>query len=121
MCHVLPVLCIGHSHACPSMVVVMIGLNTQVGLVLTINCYLLQTCFDRPLASYGTKVVLFGDHLQQNQKQVHYYHCIENNIQSQVPGFDGCPINLDSPIILGVFWGTSLQDLCFHVLLLSLS
>lgn len=68
MSHVLPVLCIGHSHACPSMVAVMIGLNTQVGLVLTINCYLHHMHFDRPPASYGTKVVLFCDHLQPKPK-----------------------------------------------------
>lgn len=68
MSHVLPVLCIGHSHACPSMLAVMIGLNTQVGLVLTINCYPQHTCFDA--TSSSTKMVLFCDHLQQNPNQV---------------------------------------------------
>lgn len=103
------------------MVAVKKGLNAQVGLVLKMNFFLHQTWFDWPPASSGTKGAPFCDHLLQKKNQVHYYHCIGHNIQRQVQGFDGCPPNLGPPIILGVFWGLSLQDPCFYVLLLLLS
>lgn len=96
-------LCIVHSHTSPSMVAVKKGLNTPVGLVLKMNLFLHQMWFDLPPASYGTKGVPFCDHLLQNKNQVHYYYCIENNIQRWVQGFDECPVNLGPPIVLGVF------------------
>lgn len=51
MPHGLLVLCNGHCHSCPSVVVVLIGLNTQLDLALTVSCHLHQRCTGRPPAA----------------------------------------------------------------------